>query len=251
MKQIALVLFVGILTGACAEPRPSAPQGTVSAVEPVSEYTREARARRAERAYVGERRTAPAPAPAPAPRVGSAEWHRLRAEREGLAGAAAWAEREGRTAPDKGAWRPFSREDPVTGRTEHAAYLDASNETKGHVFQTTPTLYVRCRDNKTDVYINWDNYLDGNSGDFRDNRHVVTLRIGDGDPFTVRASVSTDNEATFFPSPIPSILRPAANADTLAARTTPYNESPQTAVFNVTGIRAALSDVSAACNWSF
>ena len=238
MKQIAVLLFVGVvgfLTGAC-EGNP-APASTVG----------EGRTAPAPASTVGEGRTAPAPAP----RVGSVEWHRRRSEREGLAGAASWAEREGRTAPDTGAWRPFSREDPVTGRTEHSAYLDASNETKGHVFQTTPTLYVRCRDNKTDVFINWENYLDGNSGDFQDNRHVVTLRIGDGDPFTVRANVSTDNEATFFPSPIPSILRPAANADTLAARTTPYNESPQTAVFNVTGIRAALSDVSAACNWSF
>ena len=235
MKQIALGLFVVVLAGACAEPLPSARQVTVSAAEPVSEYTRHARARRAERAYVGEPREA-------------REARARRAERAYVG--------EPRPAPpppppNKGAWRTAAQEDPVTGRTRHVAVLNASNETKGHVFQTTPTLYVRCQDNRTEAYINWGNYLDGNSGDFRDNRHVVTLRIGDGDPFTVRANVSTNNESTFFPSPIPSILKPAASADTLAARTTPYNESPQTAMFNVTGMRAALADLAAACNWSF
>ena len=240
MKQIALGLFVVVLAGACAEPLPSARQGTVSAAEPVSEYTRHARARRAERAYVGEpraEREARARRAEDRPRVGSAEWHR---RQEAAA-----------PPPNKGAWRTFAQEDPVTGSTRHVAVLNSSNETKGHVFQATPTLNVRCQDNRTEAYIDWENYLDGNSGDFRDNRHVVTLRIGDGDPFTVRAGVSTDNESTFFPSPIPSILKPAASADTLAARTTPYNESPQTAIFNVTGMRAALADLAAACNWSF
>ena len=243
MKQIALGLFVVILAGACAEPLPSARQGTVSAAEPVSEYTRHARARRAERAYVGEpreAREARARRAEDRPRVGSAEWHRRQE-----------AAAPPPPPPNKGAWRTAAQEDPVTGSTRHVAVLNASNETKGHVFQTTPTLYVRCQDNRTEAYINWGNYLDGNSGDFRDNRHVVTLRIGDGDPFTVRANVSTNNESTFFPSPIPSILKPAASADTLAARTTPYNESPQTAIFNVTGMRAALADLAAACNWSF
>lgn len=238
MKQIALGLFVVVLAGACAEPLPSARQGTVSAAEPVSEYTRHARARRAERAYVGEER--------PAPRVGSVETRPPR-----WSSTPTPAPPPPPPPPNKGAWRTSAAEDPVTGRTRHVAVLNASNETKGHVFQTTPTLNVRCQDNRTEAYIDWENYLDGNSGDFRDNRHVVTLRIGDGDPFTVRAGVSTDNEATFFPSPIPSILKPAASADTLAARTTPYNESPQTAMFNVTGMRAALADLAAACNWSF
>ena len=245
MKQIALVLFVGILTGACSE---GSERGTgtpaVAAAAPVSEYTREARRRRAERAYVGEGRTEPrvgSEEGRTAPRVGSEEWHRRQSERPAPA-----------PPPDKGAWQTSSREDPVTGRTRHNAILMASNRTEGIASQrVTPALVVRCQDNKTEVYINWKHYLDGNSGDFRDERHIVTLRIGDGDPFTVRANVSTDKEATFFPSPIPSILKPAANADTLAARTTPYNESPQTAVFNLTGIRAALSDLAAACNWSF
>lgn len=233
MKQIALVLFVGILTGACSEgsERGTGTPAVAAAAAPVSEYTREARRRRAERAYVGEGRTAP--------RVGSEEGHR----RQSAAAA---------PPPDKGAWRTSSREDPVTGRTRHSAVLMASNRTEGIVSQpVTSRLVVRCQDNKTEVYLDWETYLGGNSGDFRDNRQIVTLRIGDGDPFTVRANVSTDNEATFFPSPIPSILKPAANADTLAARTTPYNESPQTAVFNLTGMRAALSDLAAACNWSF
>lgn len=239
MKQIALVLFAGILTGACfdgSEPRPSRRRGSGTPAVAAA---------------------APPPAAAAvstsAPRVGSAEWHKRRAERAEarLRRAERAGEERPSPPPDKGAWRTGSAEDAVTGRTRHVAVLNASNETKGHVFQTTPTLNVRCQDNKTEVYIDWENYLDGNSGDFRDNRHVVTVRIGDGDPFTVRATVSTNNESTFFPSPIPSILKPAANADTLAARTTPYNESPQTAVFNLTGMRAALSDLAAACNWSF
>ena len=152
---------------------------------------------------------------------------------------------------DRGAWRTASQEDPLTERIIHVATLEATNQTRGHIFRVTPTLVVRCRArsfNSTTIYINWENYLDGNSGNFQDNRHIVTLRIGDGRPFTVRANVSNDNEATFLP--IATVLNPIANADTLVARTTPFNESPQTAVFDLKGPREALSDLAAACNWN-
>ena len=232
MKQIALGLFVVILAGACAEPRPSARQGTVSAAEPVSEYTREARARRAERAYVGEER--------PAPRVGSVETRPPR-----WSSTPTPAPPPAPPPPNKGAWRTSVREDPVTGSTRHFAGLGASNTTEGHIGQpVTPRLNVRCEDNTTEVWINWENYIGG-------ERQPVTLRIGDGESFNVQAGVSTNNESTFIPTPIPSILKPAADADTLAARTIPYGENPQTAIFNVTGMRAALADLAAACNWSF
>ena len=66
-----------------------------------------------------------------------------------------------------GDWVIGEIEDPVTGDVRYTAILEASNETRGHLLQTTASLVVRCQSNRTEVYVDWDNYLDGNSGDYR------------------------------------------------------------------------------------
>ena len=148
-------------------------------------------------------------------------------------------------------WRTNSTTDPVTGTSQLVAATTSTRQTENHVGRPySPILIVRCQDNKTDALITWNNYLDGNSGGHDDARHLITIRIGEGDPKQIRAGVSTDNEATFIPSPISTLLRPMVGESTLAARTTPYNESPQTAIFDITGADEALAPIAEACNWT-
>lgn len=56
----------------------------------------------------------------------------------------------------------------------------------------SPSLILRCRSNKTDVYINWNDYLGSDETD-------VVTRIGRSPAQTHRWSLSTDNNATFYP----------------------------------------------------
>ena len=131
------------------------------------------------------------------------------------------------------------------------AYVDSSVQTEDNIgMSTTPRLAVRCRDNRTEAFIVWDNYLDGNSGGYDDDRHIVTLRLPPNDPWNERMNVSTDNDSTFLRNAVRFIKRLVGH-DRLVARTTPFNESPQTALFNVSGTREALTPLATMCGWEF
>ena len=61
-----------------------------------------------------------------------------------------------------------------------------------------PTLTVRCKENSTDFYINWNSYL-GSDAD-------VLTRIGSSKAITSRWSMSTDKESTFHTDPISFLI---------------------------------------------
>ncbi|NRP12291.1 hypothetical protein XMM379_001354 [Aliiroseovarius sp. xm-m-379] len=110
-------------------------------------------------------------------------------------------------------------------------------------------LVIRCQSNKTEMYIVWNDYL-GNDGTYDNEVKYVLTRIGDAKSETEKWGLSTDSKATFTPgSPIPR-LKKMVKSDSFVAQTTPYNESPVTAVFNISGLEAALSPVMKTCGWS-
>jgi type VI secretion system protein VasI len=88
----------------------------------------------------------------------------------------------------------------------------------------------------------WNDYLGS-------DRIAVTTRIGDQEAETKRWSLSTDNSATFYPGNDTDFIRAMFAGDRLVAQTTPYNESPVTAVFNTTGLETAITDLRKTCGW--
>tara|TARA_R110001592_G_scaffold167023_3_gene402310 strand:- start:915 stop:1520 length:606 start_codon:yes stop_codon:yes gene_type:complete len=101
-------------------------------------------------------------------------------------------------------------------------------------------LVARCRSNSTDLYINWQDYLGSEAS--------VLARVGSGQAVTSRWSLSTDKQASFHPSPI-NFLKELIEADRLVAQVTPYNESPVTAIFNLSGIQNAIKPLRETCSW--
>ena len=102
-------------------------------------------------------------------------------------------------------------------------------------------LILRCKSNKTELYIIWNDYL-GNESD-------VLTRVGKAKATTRRWSLSTDSQSTFYPeSPISFIKRLSAS-NTLVAQVTPYNESPVTAVFKLAGLGNAIAPLQQTCHW--
>jgi len=92
----------------------------------------------------------------------------------------------------------------------------------------TVYLIIRAReDQPPELFINWNSYL-GDSAS-------VTTRI-DSDPAeSSQWTLSTDSKASFYPGDTSSLLTRLATAKKLVARTVPYNESPITVEFDVTG----------------
>ncbi len=103
-------------------------------------------------------------------------------------------------------------------------------------------LMVRCQENKTDLIINWSEYLGL-------EQTQVRTRIDEKPPVARPWSISTNHQATFAPNPI-ARLREMKGSRRFLAETVPYGENPVTAEFDVSGIDDVIARVSKGCHWT-
>lgn len=102
-------------------------------------------------------------------------------------------------------------------------------------------LVLRCQENRTDVIVQWKEYLG------LDHTQVIT-RVDSDDAVTQRWNISTSNEATFHPSPVPHIRR-LMEAEDVLYQVTPYGQNPKRVRFNVDGLSEAIGPLREACSW--
>lgn len=143
------------------------------------------------------------------------------------------------SAATKGKWITQTNTDPLTDKSVFLALLEAESG-KG-AYGDTVRLLVRCQNNTTEAYINWNSFL-GSDG------IRVTSRIDKNPAKTSTWSISTDNKASFMPSAA-ATLKGFIGATSFVANLTPYSESPITAVFDITGAERAFEDISKGCGW--
>lgn len=138
-----------------------------------------------------------------------------------------------------GKWQVSVKTNPLddTRTVMLALYADSGRSTWGN----RVVLVLRCKSKKTEAYINWHDYLGSEA--------YVIWRIGDADAETAKWSLSTDNEATFYPYDDIAFIKQLLNADRLVAQVTPYDESPVTAIFDLTGLTNAIHPLQEACGW--
>lgn len=110
-------------------------------------------------------------------------------------------------------------------------------------------LTARCRSKKTEIVVNWNEYLGDDSHDVYNAWKKVTVRVGSEDAKTGRWRISTNNEATFAPNAV-TLAKRIAKADRLVLVTVPYAENPATAVFALKGANQALKAVAENCGWT-
>lgn len=103
-------------------------------------------------------------------------------------------------------------------------------------------LVIRCKSNKTELIIGWNDYLG------LDSTQVIT-RIGNNPAQNISWNLSTNNMSTFYlGSPI-AFIKSLMSADNLVAQVTPYNESPVTAIFDIRGLAEAIKPLQETCGW--
>ena len=135
-----------------------------------------------------------------------------------------------------GGWNVEERADPITDEVNVFSTLrsDAGEE----------ALVVRCMENVTSVMLIWGEYLGS------ENSSAVTTRIDRQEPQTRSWPMLTSSTGHMRSGQAGiSFARQLLQADRLVARTTPYRESPVTALFDLAGVEAALDAVSTACDW--
>ena len=137
-------------------------------------------------------------------------------------------------------WTVEVKTNPIDDSTTVMIY---TSSTQGQSRWGVPlALILRCKSDKTEVYINWRDFLGSDSV-------RVTTRIGSEEAETKTWGLSTDNEATFYPDNDIRFIKQLFGNNRLVAQTTPYNESPVTAIFDISGLEDAIVELREVCGW--
>ncbi len=110
---------------------------------------------------------------------------------------------------------------------------------------------ARCKSNKTEAYVIWGDYLGDDSRSVYSEWKYVTVRVGVSKARRERWGISTDRKATFTANWAGAFLKELLDQDRLVLETIPYGENPSTAIFDVSGLRRVLGNLSGPCNWKF
>ncbi len=122
----------------------------------------------------------------------------------------------------------------------------AEQTAKAWLKMVRPSIHIRCKENKTDLYINFDTSLaivpdKLDTGDVR-------IRLDGQKPRKYNWTSATNGQAYFARMPI-NLLRDMSAAKKMKVEFTPFNGNTQIVSFDLTGIDVHLPDVAAACNW--
>lgn len=111
----------------------------------------------------------------------------------------------------------------------------------------TADIYIRCQEKTTSMYFVYaGNFLSSIQG-----YGEVTYRLDDHKPVTRSFEESTDNKALGLwngGAAIP-FIKGMLGKSVMTVRITPYNESPITTQFQVSGLEDAIKPLRAACGW--
>jgi len=136
-----------------------------------------------------------------------------------------------------GRWTFRSDIDPMTDENIYTAALALS------FYQFDKRLVVRCKDKKTEMYIDWAWFLgDGIA------KTTVAHRVDKLPVETSEWLVATNKQSTFHPNPVP-LLKKIVKSDLFRVQTAPYLNNQVTYEFATKGADVALSDIRKACNW--
>ena len=146
------------------------------------------------------------------------------------------------TTTGSGKWAVRSDKSPIDDSVN--VYLSVQSEEPVRYGYNTvrPSLFIRCSENKTNVFLNWDLYLG------LDSTGMLT-RFDSENASTETWSISTDNRAVFVRGSDIAFAKKMMNHNKLLTRITPYGESPVMATFPISGLSEAIKPLRQACNW--
>lgn len=131
-------------------------------------------------------------------------------------------------------WELKTETSPIDDSKTYILRRNAEEEIGTGFFASTPTLIIRHKEGRLELYIAIGQYL-GSDGT------LVTSRVGSSPAQETEWSTSTDGKAIFYPGNVDSFVRELMANNKLVIRVTPYGESPVTSVFNLSGLNEAIA----------
>lgn len=133
-------------------------------------------------------------------------------------------------------WQVTVDKDPISDSKKIFFFLPAeTNDLYDEV-----VLVIRVQDSKTELFVNWDDYLADNT--------KVTIRFDKEDPYSVNWTESINNTALFCNCPL-GFIEKMLQHSSLVLRTSPYDEGPKTAIFDISGLRPLAEQYNNDLKW--
>jgi type VI secretion system protein VasI len=142
----------------------------------------------------------------------------------------------------KGKWNVRVETSPINDSKNVYLSLTSNESIPSMIGTTQPVLLARCKENSTDVFVNWDVYLGMEETD-------VLSRLDSEPAKTENWSISTDYKATFYGGSDIAFLKQLMNHEKLLLQVTPYGESPVMISFSLSGLPEAIRPLQDACGW--
>ncbi|AIU88971.1 type VI secretion system-associated protein TagO [Pectobacterium odoriferum] len=144
---------------------------------------------------------------------------------------------------DVGKWVINKEQSSLDDSWNAYVYLEAEEPIRGAFGQPiVPTLFLTCREGKTDLYVGWDSYLGL-------NETQMTYRIDSKKAVTKSWTISTNNKSAFYAGKTISFIKELMSGKSFYTTVIPYGESPVAARFDLVGLSEAIKPLRGACKW--
>ena len=141
-----------------------------------------------------------------------------------------------------GDWHVKKEISPIDDSTNVYIYVYSEDTVQSGYKSLRPKLYVRCKENKTSVFLVWGEFLG------LDSTKMLT-RFDDKPASTDVWSISTDHKAVFVRDSDIAFAKKIMKHSKLLAQITPHSESPIMVTFNIDGLQKAIKPLRKACHW--
>jgi type VI secretion system protein VasI len=142
----------------------------------------------------------------------------------------------------KGKWRVREDKSAIDDSVNVYLSISANESIKSGYNTARPSLYLRCAENKTNIFLTWDLYLG------LDETRML-IRFDKQKAKTSTWSISTDNKAVFVQGSDIKFAKEMMKHDKLLTQVTPYGESPVMATFDIRGLSEAIIPLRKTCHW--
>lgn len=145
-------------------------------------------------------------------------------------------------------WNVSISKSPIDDSETVVLNVPAENEVRGRFRDTSrPVLILRCMENTTSAYINFDGHHMADIQGYGD----ITFRVDKRKAFTRGTDVSTDNSSLGLWSGGRAIpfIKNLLGGDSLLIQATPFSESPITVRFDISNLDEAIIPLRKACSW--
>lgn len=140
-------------------------------------------------------------------------------------------------------WRRYIKNDEFNGNS-NLMFVKQSEDFfyNNHSFKSQPSIIIRCKDNKTELYIDFDTTMTCHG------TMKLGLKIDNEKPYFENWQSSTDCSGLFSPQPI-KLIKKLKGHQKLVVKFVPFQQGDVNTTFNLDEINDVQAEIAETCKW--